>query len=115
MLKRRWRIWQIRVICGAPNRLCVSGKYLIVFGEYVGRIYAYMEMTQRGSWRIISVYISVNNNTNLNFLKILSNYTIWDRLSQKTSRATVPLKVHKHEIVLKFFYLHQIIIYPLSI
>jgi hypothetical protein len=30
------------------------------------------------------VYIFVNNNTNFNFLKILSNYTIWDTLSQKT-------------------------------
>jgi hypothetical protein len=38
------------------------------------------------------VYISVNNNTNLIFLKILSNYNIWDRLSQKPSHATVPLK-----------------------
>jgi hypothetical protein len=34
-----------------------------------------------------SVYISVNNNMNLNFLKILSNYTIWDK---KPSHATVP-------------------------
>jgi hypothetical protein len=34
--------------------------------------------------RYKSVYISVNNNTNLNLFKILSNYIIWDRLSQKT-------------------------------
>jgi hypothetical protein len=35
--------------------------------------------------RYKSVYISVNNNnnTNLNLIKILSNYIIWDRLSQK--------------------------------
>jgi hypothetical protein len=38
------------------------------------------------------VYISVNNNTNLNFLKILSNYTIWDRLSQKTISRYCPFK-----------------------
>jgi hypothetical protein len=34
--------------------------------------------------RYKSVYISVNNNTNLNLFKILSDYFIWDRLSQKT-------------------------------
>ncbi len=34
--------------------------------------------------RYKSVYISVNNNTNLNLFKILSNYIIWDRLSQNT-------------------------------
>jgi hypothetical protein len=38
------------------------------------------------------VYIFVNNNTNLNFLKILSNYTIWDRLSQKTISRYCPFK-----------------------
>jgi hypothetical protein len=43
--------------------------------------------------RYKSVYISVNNNTNLNFFEILSNYIIWDRLSQKPiSRYTVSLK-----------------------
>jgi hypothetical protein len=31
-----------------------------------------------------SVYISVNNDKNLNFLKILFIYTIWNGLSQKT-------------------------------
>jgi hypothetical protein len=40
--------------------------------------------------RYKSVYISVNNNTNLNLIKILSNYIIWDRLSQKTiSQGTI--------------------------
>jgi len=34
--------------------------------------------------RYKSVYISVNNNTNLNLFEILSNYIIWERLSQKT-------------------------------
>jgi hypothetical protein len=34
--------------------------------------------------RYKSVYISVNNNTNLNLFKILFNYIIWNRLSQKT-------------------------------
>jgi hypothetical protein len=38
------------------------------------------------------VYIFVNNNTNFNFLKILSNYTIWDRLSQKTISRYRPFK-----------------------
>ena len=31
-----------------------------------------------------SAYISVNNNTNLKKIYILSIYTIWERLSQKT-------------------------------
>ncbi len=38
------------------------------------------------------MYIFVNNNTNFNFLKILSNYTIWDRLSQKTISRYCPFK-----------------------
>ncbi len=42
------------------------------------------------------MYIFVNNNTYLNFLKILSNYTIWDRFSQKPSHATVPLKANNY-------------------
>ncbi len=54
------------------NCIQICGKYLNIFGEYVERILAYMEKTQRASWRIlligheihISVYISVNNNTN---------------------------------------------------
>ncbi len=40
-----------------------------------------------------SVYIFVNNNTNVNFLKILSNYTIWDRLSQKSISRYCPFKI----------------------
>jgi hypothetical protein len=40
--------------------------------------------------RYKSVYISVNNNTNLNLFKILSNYIIWDRLSQKTISCYYP-------------------------
>ncbi len=39
-----------------------------------------------------SLYIFVNNNTNFNFLKILSNYTIWDWLSQKTISRYCPFK-----------------------
>ncbi len=41
------------------------------------------------------MYIFVNNNTNLNFVKILSNYTIWDRLSQKTVSRYCPFKETK--------------------
>ncbi len=41
------------VICGTQNRLRMHGKYLNVFGEYAERIYAYMEKTQKGSWRIL--------------------------------------------------------------
>ncbi len=42
--------------------------------------------------RYKSVYISVNNNTNLNLFKILSNYIIQDRLSQKTISRYCPFK-----------------------
>jgi hypothetical protein len=82
----------------------MRGKYLNIFGQYAERIYAYMEMTQRGSWRILliakihkSVYIFVKNNANFNFLKILSNYTIWDRLSQKTISRYCPFKTKNPE------------------
>ncbi len=64
-------------------------EYLNAFGECAERIYAYMEKTQKNlgvfslyAKRYESEYISVNNNTNLNLFKILSNYIIWDRLSQ---------------------------------
>ncbi len=77
----------------------MRGKYLNIFGEYTERIYAYLEMRQRGSGvfsyyakRHKSVYTFVNKNTNLNCLKILSNYTIWDRLSQKTISRYCPFK-----------------------
>jgi hypothetical protein len=42
--------------------------------------------------RYKSVYISGNNNTNLNLFKILSNYIIWNRLSQKTISRYCPFK-----------------------
>jgi len=34
------------------NRLRMRGKYLNVFGECAESIYASMEKTQKGSWRI---------------------------------------------------------------
>jgi hypothetical protein len=43
--------------------------------------------------RYKSFYISVNNNTNLNLFKILSNYIIWNRLSQKTISRYCPFKL----------------------
>jgi hypothetical protein len=39
-----------------------------------------------------SVFISVNINTNLNFLKNLSVYIIWDGLSHKTISRYCPFK-----------------------
>jgi hypothetical protein len=42
--------------------------------------------------RYKSEYIFVNNNTNVNLFKILSNYIIWDRLSQKTISRYCPFK-----------------------
>jgi hypothetical protein len=95
VFKRIWRIWQYGVICGTQNRLRMRGKYLNTFGEYAERSYASMEKTQRDSLcakRYKSVYISFNNNTNLNLFKILSNYIIWDRLSQKTNSRYCPFK-----------------------
>ncbi len=59
------------------NCLRMHGKYLNAFGEYAERIYVYMEKTQRYSWRILC---------------ILSNYIIWDRLSQKTISRYCPFK-----------------------
>jgi hypothetical protein len=47
-------------------------------------LYAYTENTLNGEISSESVYISVNNNTNLKKNLILSIYTIWDRLSLKT-------------------------------
>jgi hypothetical protein len=55
VFKWRWRIWQIRVICGTQNCLLMRGKYLNIFGEYTKRIYAYIEMTQRSSWHILLI------------------------------------------------------------
>ncbi len=40
------------------------------------------------------MYIFVNNNTSFNFFKILSNFTIWDRLSKKTISRYCPFNVH---------------------
>ena len=87
------------VICGIQNNLRIRGKYLNAFGEYAERIYAYMEKTQRYSdafssyaKRYKSVFISVNNNTNVKFFYILSIYIIWDRLSQKTISCYCPFK-----------------------
>ncbi len=41
--------------CGTQNRLRMCGKYLNVFGECAEKIYAYMEKTQKGSWRILLI------------------------------------------------------------
>jgi hypothetical protein len=39
----------------AVHKIRIRGKYSNVFGEYVERIYAYMEKTQRDSWRILLI------------------------------------------------------------
>ena len=52
---RIWRQLQIWVICGTQNHLRIFGKYLNAFGEYAEKIYAYMEKTQRDSWRILLI------------------------------------------------------------
>ena len=38
------------------NHLRMRGKYLNVFGEYAESIYASMEKTQKGSWRILQIH-----------------------------------------------------------
>jgi hypothetical protein len=58
--------------------LCVNGETLGVFSKYAKRCK--------------SVNISENNNTNKNFFEILTNYTIWDGLSQKTISRYCPFK-----------------------
>ncbi len=95
--KHRWRICQIMVICGTKNRLRMRRKYLNGFGECAERIYAYMEKTQKGSWRIRykSVNISVNNNKNSKYFQIHTYYTIWDGLSEKTISRYCPFKGEK--------------------
>jgi hypothetical protein len=77
------------VVCGTLNRLRIRGKNLCVHGEDAKRLLAHFGEYAKSHK---SVYISVNNNTNLNFLKILFIYTIWNGLSQKPSHVTVPLR-----------------------
>jgi|LakMenEpi03Aug12_release.lakeMendotaPanAssembly.Ray.scaffolds.fasta_scaffold462044_1 hypothetical protein len=43
-----------------------------------------------------SVYISVNNNANLNILEILLIYTVWNGLSQTTISRYCPFKLNIH-------------------
>jgi hypothetical protein len=59
----------------------VRGKDLCVHGEDAKRLLAYYPNTPRDIQMCISRLIIIQI---LIFLKILSNYTIWDRLSQKT-------------------------------
>jgi hypothetical protein len=49
-----------------------------------------------------SVYISVNNNTNFKIFWILSIYTIWDGLSQKTISRYCPFNT----VTIGLFYLN---------
>jgi hypothetical protein len=81
------RIWRIR------------GKNLCVHGEDAKRLGVFSLCAKRYK----SVYISVNNNTNLNLFKILSNYIIWDRLSQKTISRYCPF--NKYGIVSVLVYI----------
>jgi hypothetical protein len=58
---------------GTQNRLRIYGKYFYVFGEYAERIYAYMENSP-DTPRDITVYISVDNNTNFKFLRFFLKF-----------------------------------------
>jgi hypothetical protein len=82
----------------------MRGKNLCVHGEDAKRLLAYSPYTPRNKK---SVYISVNNNTNLNLFKILSNYIIWDRLSQKTISRYCPFKGGEPVNYLLFFKIYE--------
>ena len=69
---------EFRVVCGTQNWLRIRGKNLCVHGE--------------DAKRHKTVNISFNNNTNLNFFKILSIYTVWDGLRPKTISRYCPFK-----------------------
>ncbi len=56
-------------------------------------LYAHTETTLNGEISTESMYFSVNNNTNLKKFQILSIYTIWDGLSQKTISRYCPFKL----------------------
>jgi hypothetical protein len=78
----------LRYIKSSPNTRKVfkrirrmRGKNLCVHGEDAKILLAYSPNTLK---RHKSVYIFVNNNTNVKIFWILSIYTIWDGLSQKT-------------------------------
>jgi hypothetical protein len=91
------------------HSFCVLGEYaesieahmenmvLKIVSEDGERIFAYMEMAQRDKGHK-SVYITVDNNKNFKFLKILYIYTSWDGLSQKPSYATVPLTLFSVQV-----------------
>jgi hypothetical protein len=68
----------------------IRGKNLCVHGEDAKRLLDGVFSLYAKRYK--SVYISVNKNTNLNLFKILSNYIIWDRLSQKTISRYCPFK-----------------------
>jgi hypothetical protein len=69
---------EFRVVCGTQNLLRIRGKNLC---EHKG-----------DAKRHKTVYISVNNNTNFKFFKILSFFTIWDGLGLKTISRHSPFK-----------------------
>jgi hypothetical protein len=80
-----------RVICGTQNFLQIRRKNLCVLRTWRRRketlgIFSYYAKRHK------SAYISVNNNTNLKKIYILSIYTIWERLSQKTISRYCPFK-----------------------
>ncbi len=69
------RIWRLR------------RKFLSVYGEYgnLGLFAVHKIVSECAE--------SINNNTNLNLFKILFNYIIWNRLSQKTISRYCPFKI----------------------
>ncbi len=64
---------------------------------------AYQENTLNGEISTTSVYISVNNNTNFSFFRFFLSIIYGMDSAKILSKATVPLKVHKHEFFIYFF------------
>jgi hypothetical protein len=72
----------------------MRGKYLNVFGfmRQWRRRKKTLGVFSKYAKRCKSVNISENNNMNKKFFLILSNFTIWDGLSQKTISRYCPFK-----------------------
>jgi hypothetical protein len=52
---------KFRIVMSTQNRLQIREKYVNLFGKYAEKIYAYMEKTQRESWRILLIRRETQN------------------------------------------------------
>jgi hypothetical protein len=86
------------------------GKNLCVYGKHAKSLSAYFSYYAK---RHKSVYISVNNNTNFKISQILSLYTIWDGLRQKTISRYCPFKSNSRPRTLFHVVVHSYDLYQL--